>query len=147
MKPFTALASIQALILAAASLSASADPADSSGRFWTPDGIYEQPSTGMKAELRSRGGKSTLRAWNDCVLTGTLKKSDRGDIYNFAPTDADGMGCPDNVRGRTAIIQIMDGPGVRAVGNASQLRIYHRGQAKRVDFSGTYEFKTEVSPR
>jgi hypothetical protein len=143
----TLLSIVQSTLLIAACCSASAEPADSRGRFWTPDGVYESSSTGMNAELRSRGGKSLLRAGNDCVLIGTLKKTERGDVYNFSPTEADGMGCPDNLRGRTAVIHVMDGPGVRAAGNASQLRIYHRGQAKRVDFSGTYEFKSEMSSR
>jgi len=119
------------------------NPTDSTGRYWTPDGIYE--SSGMTtASLRSEGGQSVLRDGNGCSLSGRLKPAGSQGVWHFVPLESDGMSCPNVSNGWVVTLYVIDGPGVRALGNASRVRLHHPEQNGRSNFSGEYNFKEEL---
>ncbi len=115
---------------------------DGQGRTWTPDGAYRSKSA--DAKLDSSGGVSELVAGNACTITGKIVRSAGRPEFQFVGKSADGLGCPGSSGSAlNATITVLDGPGVRALGNASKLRILHKSRKGKVNFSGVYEFEHE----
>lgn len=117
---------------------------DGRGYTWTPDGNYWQVKSPVDAQLHSDGTESTLTMGNHCILTGRLTRIAGKPLWRFLASEADGSGCPDVPgRGAVATIEILDGPGVHATGNARRIRIRHSSQKGRFSFTGIYVFRGE----
>jgi hypothetical protein len=116
---------------------------DGRGHVWTPDGKYETAKTGFTATLRSQG-VSTFEVGNHCILEGKLTRIPNKAAWRFAGTSADGIGCPDTPGPASNMeLLILDGPAVRAEGNASRIRVKHASQKRRMSFSGVYRYLDE----
>lgn len=112
---------------------------DGRGHIWTPQGVYDK--MGTTAKLFADRKQGSLEMGNGCFVSGSLTQAGKGKpLYILKVGEQDGMACPDV---KEYSITILDGPAIRAVGNASKIRIQHRVQQGQADFSGVYTFESE----
>lgn len=110
---------------------------DSSGYIWTPDGRYVS-NMGASGEFDTARSYGMLSMGNSCTVEGRLSHPDKSKaIFLLKVTQVDGESCP-NVS--QIFVHIVDGYAVRALGNASKIKVTHRLQTGKVNFSGIYEF-------
>lgn len=139
MKPIQKIQLSAACLFLSITSTAIAGSSDGHGRIWTPDGIYKNKS--IKATLSTKEKRGTLDAGNGCVISGKLLQKKKGDpTYILTTEDQDGTSCPD---AKEYTITILDGPAIRAAGNAEKFKISHPPQSRSVNFSGIYTFEAE----
>lgn len=115
---------------------------DASGRIWTPDGGYYNHGIGAEAKFDSHRKYGELSMGNACVLAGRLTHPNKQKpIFILTVKESDGIECP-SVNKIT--IQVVDGYGTRALGNASVLKISHTKQSRRISFAGTYRYDSSL---
>lgn len=125
MTLFVVIAALSGLLVSPAS----GEPTDGSGYVWTPSGTYQGTCTA------SFHGTAEFIQGNACFVSGTLTAVPGGPQFTFVVQSTDGAGCPSNMLGGT--ITVIDGPAVRADGNASRFEF----ASTNGDFcDGSYSF-------
>jgi hypothetical protein len=85
---------------------------DGRGYVWRPSGTYTGPC------IATFGTVAEFAQGNACAVTGRVEQEGNTNLFHFVVTNRDGIDCSADFGG--GVITIVDGPAVRADGNASR---------------------------